>query len=350
MLVVLALAIVPAQGLPAQGALPQALQGPIPPAVGRHNVQVGIAVRPDTVTVGDPFHVVVRVKVPVSARVIWPALDDTTAMIALRAPMVRREGPSDVSGREEFAEFPVAAWDTGWVRTNWAPALVVVGEDTVPVQLADAGVYVQSVLSADTAEHVPRPAKPPFALEIPWWERWWPVLLVLAALAALAYLLWRRRRRVVRRPVAPRLGPFEHAMYAFDRLERLALSEADEHGRVSTLAMDILRGFLTARIPVTSRAQTSAELLAAVGDDTRVPLPRLIDLLVLTDAVKFARRRLTAVDARGVLADARGIVEAVEEVERTRRAHAEAMARAEARGDRPSGMSDPPARTTVGAG
>ncbi len=295
-------------------------------------VQVGIAVNPDTVTVGDPFTIVVRLRVPTQAQVIWPAVDDTTANIALRAPMSRRDGVSDVSGREEFAEFEVAAWDTGRVVTGWDPALVIVGNDTVSVTLADAGVVVQSVLSADTLQHVPRPAKPPFAQVVPWWERWWPALLVLAALLALAYVLWRRKQRppVAQYSGVPRLGAYEHAMHAFDRLDRLALTDAGEFGRATTLAMDVLRGYLSARIPATTRAQTSAELLAVVGDDTRVPLPKLIHLLVISDAVKFARRRLDASETRAITADARALVESIEAVERVRRAHADAMARAQA--------------------
>ncbi len=300
----------------------------------RDRVQAGVEMSKDTVTVGDPFSMTVRLRVPPDATVIWPVLSDSSAKIAPRAPMSRRDGPSNVAFREELAEFVVSAWDTGRVNTGWEPILVVIGNDTVTVALANNGVYVRSVLSADTAEHVPRPAKPVFAQELPWWQRWWIAALVLLALATLAYVLWRRRRQPARLlATGPRLGAFEHAMHAFDRLDRLALTDAGEHGRASVLALDILRGYLSARIPVTSRAQTSAELLAVVGDDTRVPLARLIQLLVAVDAVKFARRSLTATDARHLTAEARAVVESVEEVERVRKAHAEAVARAQAEND-----------------
>ncbi len=295
--------------------LPTSGSGAQPAAAPRAAVQAGVVVRPDTVTVGDPFTVTARVRVPLGARVEWPQVNDTAATIAPRAPMVRRDGASDSMMREEIAEYQVAAWDTGQLATEWPAALVIVGNDTVPVRLADARVYVQSVLSADTAEHVPRPAKPPFAQVVPWWERWWPALLALAAVALL--LWWRSRRRapVIASQATPVLGAYERAMAAFDRLERLALSEAGEHGRSVTLAVDIVRSYLLSRSPRTSLAHTSAELLASVSDDVRVPVPSLVSLLVGVDAVKYAQRPLDATEARALVADARAIVQQVEQRE-----------------------------------
>ncbi len=296
-------------------------------AVSPPAVQAGVSVRPDTVTVGDPFTIAVRVRVPRDARVVWPSIADSTADIAPRAPMVRRDVDVADSGRgafrDELAEFVVAAWDTGQLATDWPPVLVVVGNDTVPVRLADARVYVRSVLSADTAEHVPRPAKPPFPQTAPWWERWWPALLLLAALAALAW--WRRRRRQAPMTAAmpSPLGPYEHALHAFERLERLALTDAGEPGRAVTLSLDILRGYLVSRQPRVSLAQTSAELLAVVGEDARVPVPELVHLLVAADAVKYARRALDATDAHTLLRDARRLVEEIERRDREQRASEE---------------------------
>lgn len=284
-------------------------------AAARPAVQAGVVVRPDTVTVGDPFTVTARVRVPRDARVEWPQVNDTAATIAPRAPMTRRDGVSDSTMREEIAEYQVAAWDTGQLATEWPAALVIVGDDTVPVRLADARVYVRSVLSADTAEHVPRPAKPPFVQVVPWWERWWPALLALAALAVLLWWRLRRRAPVVATASAPILGAYERAMAAFDRLERLALSDAGEHGRAVTLAVDIVRSYLLSRNPRTSLAHTSAELLASVADDVRVPVPSLVSLLVGVDAVKYAQRPLDAAEARVLVADARALVQHVEQRE-----------------------------------
>jgi len=302
-----------------RGALLAALLLPVreggtqPPPV-RPTVQAEVVVRPDTVAVGDPFTVTARVRVPLGARVEWPQASDTAATIALRAPMTRRDGASDSIMREEIAVYEVAAWDTGPLATEWPAALVILGNDTVPVRLADARVYVQSVLSADTTEHVPRPARPPFAQVVPWWRRWWPALLALAALALLVG--WRSRRRApVEVVAAPVLDAYERAMAAFDRLERLALSDAGEHGRAVTLAVDIVRSYLLIRSPRASLAHTSAELLASISDDPRVPVPSLVSLLVGVDAVKYARQPLDAEEARTLVADARALIQQVEQRE-----------------------------------
>jgi hypothetical protein len=283
-------------------------------------VQAGVRVSADTVRVGDPFTVTVRVRMPAAARIEWPELRDSTAVIAPRAPMVRRDPASDsaaatrdAEAREELVTFVVAAWDTGTVATTWPPALVILDADTVPVRLADARVYVQSVLPADTAAHQPRPYKPPFAAPMPWWQRWWPLWVAIAAL--LAWWGWRRwRRRPTRRvtTIVAALGPYERATQAFDRLERLALADAGEHGRTVTLSVEILRTYLAARVPATSLAQTSAEVLAEVQHDPRVPADALLALFVAADTVKYAGRALDPDVARRLVASARAIVDDVE--------------------------------------
>jgi len=50
-------------------------------------VKAGALVRPDTVEVGDSFTYVVTVVVPANARVEWPAIQDTAAVVAMREPV-----------------------------------------------------------------------------------------------------------------------------------------------------------------------------------------------------------------------------------------------------------------------
>jgi hypothetical protein len=304
----------------AQRAVPP-LQGDVPAASA---VRAGVVVRPDTVTIGDPFTVVVAVEVPAGARIEWPSLDDSAASVGLRTPV--RVQPLDGPRPGERAEYELAAWQLGTLAVGLPDVRVVLPDGGLVRVPVAASVTVRSVLPGDTTLHVPKPAKALFPRDVPWWRRWWPALAVLAALAALAGLARRRRRR---RPDARAVegpDPYARALHEFARLERLALPDAGERGRYVALAVDVLRLYLAARLPAAALSRTRAELLAAVDGDPRVPHQALAELLDEADQVKFARRALGADEARGLVALARRVVELVERAEAARVA-AEAAAR-----------------------
>ncbi|WP_156798951.1 hypothetical protein [Gemmatimonas aurantiaca] len=292
-------------------------------------VQAGKLVRPDTVEIGDPFTLIVTVVVPTDARIEWPTITDTAATVAMRAPVKVIDEGTNFGGRRERAEYTLSAWDIGTLHIDLPDAVVRYGDVTMRVPMSDARVFVKSVLPGDTTLHVPKPARDLFPRVLPWWQRWWPALLVIAGLGLL-WWLWRRlRRRKLAVAAAPPLDPYARAIHEFDRLDRLALAEAGESGRYVALAVDILRLFVAARLPDVELSQTSAELLVAAIDDPRVPRDRLISLLADADGIKFAARRVSPPRAREIGGEARAIVEHFERVDRERRA-AEAAATAAA--------------------
>lgn len=285
---------------------------PAPPS----GVRSGLVVRPDTVAVGDPFALVVTVVVPAGARVDWAAIDDTAAVVAMRAP-VRVTTMPDGTSRRETATYALAAWDVGALALGVPNPTVRVGNTTLRVPIESARIFVRSVLPGDTTLHVPKPAKAMFPRLIPWWEKWWPAAAVIAGLLLLWYLFRRRRRAPEVRRAAP-LDPFARAIHDFDRLERLSLADAGERGRGVALAVEILRSYLVVRVPAAALSLTSGELLEATADDERVPSERLFYLLDDADAIKFARRPVSTARARELAGEARGIVEQIEETERAR--------------------------------
>lgn len=326
-----------ALALPAQlSVLRAAQQSPAStqPPQGGPRVRAGAVVRPDTVTVADPFTFTVTVEVPRDARVEWPSLD-SAAVVSQRAPVQVRDVPG-VDSRQETAVYQLAAWDTGAVAIGLPHAVVRLSDGVVRVPL-DAQVYVRSILPADTSQHVPKPARDLFPREVPWWELWWPVAAVLLALALL-YWLWRRRRHRKGTVTAPApLDIYTRAMNDFDRLDRLALADSGERGRYVALAVEVLRTYLTGRVRQATLSQTSSELVTAVRDDTRVPVTRLAPLLGETDAIKFARYPIDLARARVLAAEARGVVDDIERAERERLAAVaaeEAAAQQARRGDR----------------
>jgi hypothetical protein len=123
---------------------------------------------------------------------------------------------------------------------------------------------------------------------------------------------------VVRRIVAP-LDVYQRALHDFERLQRLALADVGERGRAVALALEIVRTYVSARVPTALLSRTSAELLTAVARDARIPSDRLAALLDEADGIKFAARAVTSVRAIALQQEARAVVEAIEAAEQARR-------------------------------
>ncbi len=288
------------------------------------SLRAGTLVRPESVTVGDPFVFVVSVEVPANARVAWPSIVDTMAVVVMRDPVrvtSREKGPS----RVETATYALAAWDVGALPIGLPDATVRVSGQVLRVPMGDARVVVRTVLPGDTTLHTPKPAKALFPRVVPWWERWWPALAVVTALGLL-WWLWRRRKHAVAGRSRATLDVFARAIHDFERLERLALVDAGESGRFVALAIEILRTYLSARIPDATLSRTTPELVVVMADDIRVPIAHLLTLLDEADGIKFARRPVTPERAHVLAGDARAIVEQIERAEQARVA-AEAAAR-----------------------
>jgi len=298
------------------------------PTGGR--VRAGSLVKPDTVEVGDPFTFVVTVVVPATARVEWPSITDSSAVVAMREPVKIVDEGTKMAQRRERAVYTLSAWDVGTLKLGMPDIVVRFERSSMRVPLSDATIFVRSVLPGDSTQHIPKPARELFPRVVPWWQQWWPALVVLAALALL-WWLWRRRRRAKPAAVsAALLDPFARAQHEFERLERLGLADAGEAGRFVALSLDVLRWYLAARIPSATLSLTSGELIEAIGDDPRVPRDRLLSLLADTDGIKFAARLVSPNRARELAATARDIVEHVEGAEQARRAAEEAARRAAA--------------------
>lgn len=292
-------------------------------------MRIGAVVSPDTVQVGDPFVMTVTVEVPAGARVTWPTPTDSGGPVSMRAD-VRVSGNENGALRRETAEYDMAVWQVGAVTVALPDIKVVVNNQETVVPFDAPSLFVKSVLPADTSLHVPKPAKELLPRIVPWWEVWWPALLMLA-LFLLAWLLFRSRKK---KRLGATLDPFARAEHDFQRLDRLALNEAGEQGRFVALAIEVMRTYLSVRIPAATLALTSDELLTTIAEDSRVPTQQLAPLLVEGDAIKFGRVPVSGARARDLALEARAIVSAVEQAEQARRAAEKAQERAQKRSER----------------
>ncbi len=250
-------------------------------------VQAGVQVTPDTVTVGDPFEVVVRVRAPRGATIEFPQTPDSGAAVEALDP-VQVTPSADTTVTENSAMYRVAAWDVGQLRIPFADALVREGNATRRVALAGVTVFVRSVLPADSTLRVPKPPRDLFTFGPPWWM-WVLAVLVAGALLWLGYWLWKRRRR--RAPVA--VDPWDEAERDFARVEALGLVAAGERSRHAVLMVEVLRDYLAAVMEDATPSLTTSELLGRLRGSL-LPAQRLAALLAEVDLVKFARRPLGA--------------------------------------------------------
>ncbi len=271
-------------------------------------VQMGVSVEPDTVTVGEHFIVRVRVRAPKGAELGFPVGPDSGVAVEAVDPRREQEG-ADTTVVERTATYRLVAWTTGAQKIVLGSLVVSNAGVDRRYDVPGIAIMVKSVRPADSTGRVPRPARDVMIAPRVLWP--W----IAGGLLLLALLLWMLRRRLRRRPASAHSGSgaLANARRDFARIEELSLIDAGERGRYVALHVDVLREYLAERIPDAARSLTSTELLAALGADAPVPLPRLVPVLAAADLIKYADRPVTANRARELAAESRGIVNAVEE-------------------------------------
>src|SRR6266542_3867261 len=289
---------------------------PFPPAQSsapapQFDVRLGVQIRPDTVTVGQRFIVVLRIVAPAGSIVRFPESLDSAAAASTLAP--RLSGPPAIDSAivggslTRSAAYAFTAWDVGSQPLGLAPIAVEYKGSVGYVSLAARHVIVRSVLPADTTLWKPKPARQPLPLPSIDWR---PLIAVLAAIIA-ALLLWWAWRAWKRRRNRP-LPPFEAAERDFARIEAMALIAAGRPEQHVAMMTDVARAYLAARVDGVHRSQTTSELLRAAAS-IRGVAPGLEDLLTRADMVKFARGRVTTDEATTLGVRARSVVRSVED-------------------------------------
>lgn len=268
-------------------------------------LQGGVTVTPETVRVGDPFTVSVRVRVPLGAAIEFPPAPDSGGPVEPLDP-VQIVTSADSVAIDQTATYRLAAWRVGSFQIPFGDVFVRQDIGNRRVEVSGVVIHVVSVLPRDRAGLEPKPQRAVFTFGLPWWIWALAGAVVLAILALVAWL-WRRRRR---RPV-PREAPYAIAEREFDRVEAIGLLAAGERTRHVALMIEVLRDYLAAVVPGASVSQTSTELATAIRRAGLGAYARSAALLAEVDLVKFARRPLTADRADLLGSEARAIASAV---------------------------------------
>lgn len=271
-------------------------------------IQRGVVVQPESVTVGDPFRVVVRIRAPRGAVIEFPSTPDSGTGVEALDPVQVTPG-LDTTVVEQTATYRLAAWDVGSLAIRFPDVLIKEGNlvRRLPVG-RDVSVEVTSVLPADSAQRVPKPPRAVFEFGPPWWL--W-ALVALAAAAIVLFLWWWLRRRK-ERAVTPVLSPWMLAHKEFDRIEALQLVTAGERGQYVALMADVLRGYLAQMAGAARISLTTTELAQALRAEPGVPALRVTRLLHDVDLVKFAGQTISAERAVELGQESRELVDSVE--------------------------------------
>jgi hypothetical protein len=273
-------------------------------ALPAQSVRFGVTKSKDSVTIGEPFEIRIRIRAPADASIRFPDNPDTAGTVQARDPRTIDVSDS-VQSRDETASYHVAAWDVGRQTVRLDDAVVNWEGADKRVPLGSIDVFVRSVLPADSALRVPKPARP-------LWETtpfpWWLLTLLLAAIAlGLALWWWLRRRR---RPPAPVIvDPYARAIRELNRIEAMGLVDAGERTRFVALLVEVLRDYLAARHADASLALTSRELVVALRRRPTVPFEQLSRVLHEADLAKFAAWSLSEERARNLARETRAIIE-----------------------------------------
>lgn len=267
------------------------------------SVRYGVTKSRDTVTVGEPFEIRVRIRAPADAEIRFPDNPDTSGAVQARDPRTI-ETTDSVQTLDQTAIYRVAAWDVDTQSVKLANAVVTWNGLDRRIPLEEVVIFVRSVLPADSALRAPKPPRPIWeARPFPWW-------LLAALLAAVAIALgiwwWLRRRR--RPQPAIVVDPYLRAQRELRRIDAMGLIDAGERTRFVALVIEVLRDYLAARYPEASLALTSRELVVALRKQAAVPTEQLSRVLHEADLAKFAAWSLSEERARNLSREVRAVI------------------------------------------
>lgn len=276
--------------------------------VSARGALIDIAVHPDTVRIGEPFTVRIRVRAAKAAMIRFPAPPDSADAVEAIDPRFIEEGTGTSSTIDRTAVYRLVTWDVGMRTARFAPVTVMLGGATQEFGVVVPPVFVQTVLPADTTDRSPRDVRAPSPEPSGLWRLWF-IFAVLGI--GLLWYLWKGRGR--RTPDAPQIDAFVTAAAAFAALDALGLPEAGESARHVIASVDVMRAYLARRFPTAREALTPGELDAVLeAVDAPVDRGTLRELLRVDAALRFARGTVTVDEAVAQGASARRVVQALQ--------------------------------------
>ncbi len=272
-------------------------------------VQVGLDVRPDTVTVGEHFIATVRVRAPLGATIKFPDRPSLPENVDTSGSSLRKD-TTGATYVESTIAYRLSAWRTGLQSLGLGSATVSLPTGDQTVSLSDAKVFVRSVLPADTTLRVPKDLRPPFtSKEINWLP--WIIAAIAAALAGALWWFWRRFRggRGV-----DTLSSFDWAQAEFQRINALNLLPQGKSEEYAILMGGVFRGYLSKEFSALHSSYTTREVEPRLHSlEDVVPGNRTLVTLERIDLLKYARSSLSKDNALALGNESQALVRRIHE-------------------------------------
>ncbi len=286
------------------------------------NIDVSFKPVTDTVTIGDPITMTLRVVAPADETVSIPKLETAWGDFEVRTQSAPTVTANDDGTKTTEQTIIVTLFDVGSFRTpKWEVSLTDMrGNDTRRV-VPQVSITVESVLEKGDTKL--RDLKPQADLPAP--PPWLWILAILLA-GVLAFFGWKylRRRLKTRRPadtfavpeIDPR-PPHEIALAELARIEALDLPGQGRFKEYYTMVSDCLRQYLENRYDISALERTTAELKSALRrtEISRPDAREFISLFEACDLVKFARFVPDMDAARQLIPAAQTLIAATAETE-----------------------------------
>jgi hypothetical protein len=287
--------------------------------------RVAAVVQADSVKVGEPFTISLVAEHNFSTEVRFPSPEAGPLVFGDLEVLSRGDvsdrylGSAAPGQRVDSVAYRVATFALDSARVPALPVEVIVGSDTVLVSTQQQIVPVTSTVGPE-AEGL-KGLAPLASFPQPVWP--WALLgiAILTALAGLVY--WWRQDAEPPAPTEPlepdpSVSAFEQAMDRLDRLPAPTGADLDVEAFYVGLSAAV-RAYLSDRLNVPAREQTTAEIVATLRDQDRVSAAarkRIRAVLEVADLVKFADSRPSPSDNETALREARAALHTIEETVR----------------------------------
>ncbi len=256
---------------------------------------VSVHTSPDSLTIGDPVTVEVRVEAPAGASVSFPRPKTPAQVEVVNLETLPAEAGT------WMARYTLAVYDVGDIVLPPWPVQVQADTQNVIVHTDSIRLHVTSVLDDSLAAADIRPLKGQQEVPVP--LPLWIWLALAALVLAVVVFLWhrrRRRRQVVVAPAAPVVAPHEAALAALRKLEAQQLAAAGQIKEHYVRLSEILRQYLEGapQFGFAAREETTGEIrreLHARGYKPEM-MQTLVALCEEADLVKFAKMQPTILE------------------------------------------------------